>query len=318
VYEKRTILGVGGAFLIFVLVQLFYGGNPNAVPSKETFDVIAHRGVHVNWRKGTYDRETGCEAQHIHEPSHEYIENTLESIRAAFDMGATIVEIDIRRTSDNQLVVFHDWMLECRTNGEGDVSDHALEYLKTLDIGYGYTYDRGQTYPFRGKGIGLIPTLDEVLQEFPNQRFLIDHKDGSMETAQLLVELVETLPEEQQALLYYWGPEEVYEYVHREIPAITRLLANRPVAKRCLFPYVATLGLAGFPEDCRGEGLGLPAQYVRLVWGWPYRLLRKASRAGVRFYVLVDTEEDARAISGIPVDGIVTDYIEVVGPYCDQ
>ncbi|MBN1309972.1 MAG: hypothetical protein JXB30_01045 [Anaerolineae bacterium] len=287
-------------------------------PPKDGFDVVAHRGAHVNWEKGTYDLATGCEAQHIYEPTHGYIENTLASMQAAFDMGATIIEIDIRRTSDDHLIIFHDWMLECRTDGEGELGEHTLEELKSLDIGYGYTPDGGQTYPFRGKGVGLMPTLDEVLRAFPNGSFWLDHKDGTMETAALLVDAIGELPQEQQERLYYWGPEEVYDYVHSEVPAVTRLLANRPLTKRCFFPYLLTFGLAGFPEECRGEGIGLPAQYLRLAWGWPYRFLRSASQAGVRFYVIVDSEDDAAKVLGLPIDGITTDYIEVVGPYFDE
>lgn len=313
--KKQILFAAIALGITFVLIQLFYGGQPSIVPPKDTFDVVAHRGVHVNWQKGAYDRATGCEAQHIYEPTHDYIENTLESIGAAFDMGATIVEIDIRQTSDGELVIFHDWMLECRTDGEGEVSEHTLAYLQSLDIGYGYTYDGGQTFPFRGRGVGLMTTLGEVLQEFPDGSFLIDHKDGSMESAALFLDVIKQVPPEQQARLYYWGPEEVYAYVHSEAPAVTRLLANRPLTKRCFAPYILTFGLGGFPEECRGEGLGLPAQYVRLAWGWPYRFRKATSRAGVRFYVIVDTEENAAAISGIPVDGIITDYIEVVGPY---
>jgi len=37
--------------------------------------------------------------------------------------------------------------------------------------------------------------------------------------------------------------------------------------------------------------------------------------AGARFYLMVDTEKDAQAFSDIPVDGIVTDYVEMVGKY---
>ena len=40
--------------------------------------------------------------------------------------------------------------------------------------------------------------------------------------------------------------------------------------------------------------------------------------AEARFYLMVDTEEDARAYSDIPVDGIITDYIEIVGKYYDD
>jgi len=44
----------------------------------------------------------GCEARKIIKITHHYIENTVESIQAAFDHGATIVEIDIRPTKDNR------------------------------------------------------------------------------------------------------------------------------------------------------------------------------------------------------------------------
>ena len=315
---KKPLLFTIALLAGLVLFQMLYGGSADAVPSKDRFDVVAHRGVHTNWKKGTYDRGTGCEARHIITPTHEYIENTLESIGAAFEMGATIVEIDIRRTRDDELVIFHDHALACRTDGQGEISDHPLAYLQGLDIGYGYTHDDGRTYPFRGKGVGRMPTLVEVLQTFPDEKFWIDHKDGSMETAALLIDIVGSLPAEQQELLYYWGPEETYEAVQREIPAVTRLVGIRPQVKACMLPYLLTLGLVGFPEECQGLGIGLTPETTRLAWGWPYRFLQDVEEAGARFYLMLDTEEDARAFSDIPVDGIITDHIEIVGQYYDD
>ena len=161
------------AILFFVLclsITVFVLNRVAVTPAKRAdFEIIAHRGVHQDYTgsaKGIRLNKaylTECTATRIHKPTHNYLENTVESIQAAFDHGATIVEIDIRPTKDNQLIVFHDWMLECRTNGQGNVIDHTVDYLKTLDIGYGYTYD-GKTYPFRGKGIGKIRTL---LTEMP-------------------------------------------------------------------------------------------------------------------------------------------------------
>jgi len=312
--KKRYWLLIPAVVTAFILFQAFFGGWPSMVPPKDHFDVIAHRGVHVNWIEGSYDLATGCEATHIVEPTHDYIENTIESIGAAFDLGATVVEIDIRQTADDRLVIFHDGALECRTDGEGLIRDHTVEYLQSLDIGYGYTADGGETYPFRGRGVGLMPTLEEVLEAYPDRRFWIDHKDGDMESAALLVEVIKQLPADQQARITYWGPENIYEYVHAEVPAVTRLIANRPLTKRCFFPYMLTFGLGGFPDECSGEGLGIPFAYRRLGWGWPYRFLRTVDRNDLRFYVLADTVEEAAAVSDLPIDGIITEYIEVVGP----
>lgn len=312
---KKIILCVIVCFVIFTGFQYFYPGCRKTVSSPSGFEIIAHRGIHVNWEKGTYDALTGCEAVHIYEPTHAYIENTIESIGAAFDMGATIVEIDIRSTSDGNLMVFHDWMLECRTNGMGKLADHPVSYLKTLDIGYGYTHDNGKTYPFRGKGVGKMPTLAEVLQAFPDRRFLIDHKDGSLETAELLVNILKTLPYSQPERLTYWGPEKSLAYIHKELPAIKRLICTRGQMKRWFKRYLLTFGLAGFPEESRGLVLGMPPKYRRLVWGWPYRFLNRVHDAGAKFYLMIDSEAEAKKFADFPCDGIITDYIEIVGKH---
>jgi glycerophosphoryl diester phosphodiesterase len=303
------------ALLAVAAVQYFRRGRPADVPPRERVEVVAHRGLHVNWQKGAYDVATGCEAVHIYEPAHESIENTLAAIGAAFELGATIVEIDIRRSADDHLVVFHDYQLECRTNGTGQVGDHPLAYLQALDIGYGCTHDGGQTYPLRGKGIGLMPTLPEVLAAFPDRRFLIDHKDGSPETAALLVAVLQELPESQLEGIYYWGPEETYAFVHGQLPPVTRLFATRGQVRDWVQTYLLTLGFSGFPAESRGLAMGAPPEYLKYLWGWPYRFLQKVSRAGASFYLMVDTAEDAQKYRDLPVDGIVTDYIEVVGPY---
>ncbi len=59
-----------------------------------------------------------------------------------------MVEIDVRQSSDGEVVVFHDATLDRTTNGTGLVKDKTLLELKKLDTGHGET----------------IPTLSEVLK----------------------------------------------------------------------------------------------------------------------------------------------------------
>src|SRR5690606_31133002 len=89
-------------------------------------------------------------------------------------------------TTDGEFAVFHDWTLDCRTEGTGTTREHPMSYLKTLDIGYGYTPDNGKTYPFRGRGVGQMPTLEEVFRAFPGRQFLINIKSSDVEEADLL------------------------------------------------------------------------------------------------------------------------------------
>ncbi len=62
-------------------------------------------------------------------------ENTLESIELAARMGCNIVEVDIRRTLDGQLVLNHDGYLERLTSGMGNVELTSYDELHLLDTG---------------------------------------------------------------------------------------------------------------------------------------------------------------------------------------
>ncbi len=89
-----------------------------------------------------------------------------------------MVELDVQPTIDGAFVVFHDWTLDCRADGHGVTREHSMPELRRLDAGYGYTADGGKTFPFRGKGVGLIPSLADVLSAFPHRRLLINVKSN--------------------------------------------------------------------------------------------------------------------------------------------
>ena len=109
--------------------------------------LIAHRGVyHLYDKRAAVGRDT-CTAAFAYPPEHEVFENTPESMRWAVGLGANMVEIDVAPTRDGKMVLFHDWTVDCRTDGQGDTRDLTLAELKTLDIGYGYTADGGKTFP---------------------------------------------------------------------------------------------------------------------------------------------------------------------------
>ena len=129
-------------FLIFLilLVAFMYLNNTSLfmkVSNEEPF-LLAHRGMAQTFPMEGIQGDT-CTAEIIYEPKHPYLENTIPSMEAAFAAGADIVELDIQPTTDGEFAVFHDWTLECRTNGEGVTREYSMTELKRLDIGYGYT-----------------------------------------------------------------------------------------------------------------------------------------------------------------------------------
>jgi glycerophosphoryl diester phosphodiesterase len=310
----KILLIVFVILIIFAGFQYFYPGNSKGISSGD-FEIIAHRGAHVMWKQGEYDLATGCESTHIYEPTEEqtYVENTIESIGKAFELGATIVEIDIRQSKDGVLMINHEENLECKTNGQGKIYDYTVEELKKLDVGYGFTYDNGKTYPFRGKGVGKMPTLQEVLEEFPDKKFLIDHKDRTKETADLLIDLLKGLETEQRRNIYYWGSKEIGDYIKGEVPEVNRLLANRSEMKSCIVKYIASFGILGFGEECSGLAVGMTKQYSKYMWGWPFNFIKKAQENNSLVYLMVDTPEEIKWAKNLPVSGIITDHIETVG-----
>lgn len=62
-------------------------------------------------------------------------ENTLESLELAARMGCNVVEVDVRRTLDGQLVLNHDDYLERLTSGMGNVELTSYDELNLLDTG---------------------------------------------------------------------------------------------------------------------------------------------------------------------------------------
>src|ERR1700753_3784411 len=62
-------------------------------------------------------------------------ENTLESLQQAALLGCNVVEIDLRRTLDGEIVLNHDGLLDRLTNGYGDVEQTNFAELELLDAG---------------------------------------------------------------------------------------------------------------------------------------------------------------------------------------
>lgn len=102
-------------------------------------------------------------------------ENTLAAFQTGAQYGAQALELDIQLTSDNEIVVIHDPVVDRTTNGTGSVASFTYAELRQLDAGYRFTPDQGQTFPFRDQGI-TIPALREVFDQFPSLRINIDLK----------------------------------------------------------------------------------------------------------------------------------------------
>jgi glycerophosphoryl diester phosphodiesterase len=245
--------------------------------------LLAHRGIAQTFDPTGVTTAT-CTATRIHPPTHPYLENTIDSIAAAIDHGADVVEIDVHPTKDGEFIVFHDWRLECRTNGSGVTREQTLAYLKSLDIGFGYTSDGGRSFPFRGKAVGQMPSLREVLAAFPEQPLLINIKSNDAQEGALLSAFLNGLPEGRKTLIAVYGGKKPVAVVRERVAGV--LTMSRDSLRSCLIGSVLT-GWAGvLPKSCERTLVLVPSNYSGWLWGWPDRFIGRMRSVGSAVFVL--------------------------------
>ena len=122
-------------------------------------------------------------------------ENTLAAFRKALEIGAVAVELDVRLTADDHLVIMHDDTVNRTTGGTGLVAEMSLEQVRRLRVG-------GEP----------VPTLREALEAVtPRGEAMLDLKvSGPPERRRELVEkttaVIEDLrcAESARFLMYDW------------------------------------------------------------------------------------------------------------------
>jgi glycerophosphoryl diester phosphodiesterase len=309
------------AIVVFAAFAWLNNTSLFSTPSGGRPVLLAHRGLHQTFPPEGVQNDT-CTATRINPPEHEYIENTIASMQAAFAAGADVVEFDVHPTTDGQFAVFHDWTLDCRTEGHGRTRDHAMSDLKKLDVGYGYSADGGKTFPLRGKGVGLMPTLDEVLARFPDKRFLINVKSNDPSEGEKLAAYLAKLAPEARARLMVYGGTAPVELVRDKLPDVA--IGSGTSLKSCLIRYML-LGWSGHvPEACREGMMFVPLNIAPWLWGWPHKFQQRMDDAGVQMFVLGpydgalgtagvdDLEQYAKLPKGF-TGGIWTNRIDRIG-----
>jgi len=280
----RTSLVIAAAIVLVAASVWFNNSSVLHGPAPDAkVQVLAHRGVYQTFPTESLDNDT-CTATLIAPPRHPFLENTLASMRAAFDSGADVVELDVHLTPDGKFAVFHDWTLDCRTDGTGVTELTPFSLLKTLDIGYGYTADGGKSFPFRGKGKGLMPELTEVFEAFPDRKFLVNYKSRRAEEGAALAALLAARPEFRASVYGVYGGSEPTRAAIGAIPHLRGY--DGQSLKACIVRYAA-LGWSGYvPAACRNTILALPVNVAPWMWGWPHRFVARMQAHGTDVILL--------------------------------
>lgn len=245
--------------------------------------LIAHRGIAQQFPRAGVDNDT-CTATRIETPIHDRLENTARSIEDAPNQGADMVEVDIAPTKDGKIVLFHDWTLDCRTDGQGPTRDKTLAELQALDIGHGYSADGGKTFPFRGQRTYAMPTLEEGLQASPHVPLMFNFKSKNPAEADLLAAALKAVGRDVDRIGdAFYGAQGPVTRIRQHFPKAWAWSKEEVTA--CTKGYMVKGWVGIVPEECRDRTFVIPLNYQWMVPGWPNRALARFKASNTRVIV---------------------------------
>ena len=223
-------------------------------------------------------------------------ENSLAAFQAAVDLGYRYVETDVHATRDGTLIAFHDDRLDRVTDRSGVIGELPWRVVRQARIG----------------GTQQIPTLDAVLECWPDLRVNIDCKSAA--AAAPLAETIERHAAHDRVC--------VASFSDARRRAVLRRLSG-PVATSGGRSVIARFVLGGRTPTRSGVPLGVNAlrdvDCLQVpVSAGRIRILsadsvRRAHRVGVQIHVwTIDAAEQMHALLDLGVDGIMTDRADTL------
>ncbi len=239
----------------------------------QALSIIAHRGA-------SYDAP----------------ENTLASIRLAWQQDADAAEIDVHLSRDGEIVVIHDHDT-CRTTGfSGKVASQLLGELKELDVG---AWKGNQ---FTGE---RIPTLDEVLAVLPTEkRLVIEIKSGGGAVATALQTSLDRSDVRLEQISFISFDLDLLKATKAVLPEVEVLWLHDSPREKDAAERIAQLErLIHICRQQKFDGLNIN-------WGWPIdkRVVQHVKNAELKLYAWTVNDCDvARQLMEAGIDGITTD-----------
>ncbi len=229
-------------------------------------------------------------------------ENTLHAFRHAVSLGYRYLETDVHATRDGVLLAFHDKLLDRVTDLTGRLSEVTAEHVATARIG----------------GAHAVPTLAELLEEFPDCRFNIDLKAPT--AVQPLAELVRRTGCAERVCVGSFSDGRIREFRDATEGKVATAAGPREVA----------LVLSRIPTRLLRRTLRHGPRVLQVPWHhrrWPItvvspRFVRRAHTAGLHVHVWtgearsrwasIDDQESLETLLDLGVDGVIADRTDVL------
>lgn len=219
------------------------------------------------------------------------------SIDNAFELGADVVEIDLRLTKDRELIIFHDKNLECDSNMAGEVKHYNVSELVSgfLD---------------KKKEFSII-SFEDILKKFPKKSFLINPKDRHFDEIQAISNIVRKYKGKRK--IYMWGSEKTYTELKSQGAKLSGFIQNHWQSERCLSKVRQQVWPFYFPKVCHNQIITLEDSRDYLIWGGLRNFIKLATKnnSKVYFYVpKITTVDRLQWLINIGLHGLIISDIE--------
>jgi glycerophosphoryl diester phosphodiesterase len=207
-------------------------------------------------------------------------ENTLAGIRAALEIGADAIEVDVQGSADGVPVLMHDFTLDRTTSGSGDLALLTLDQLQALDAG-------GEP----------VPTFAQALALTRGRALLVaEIKRPGCEEA--MVDVIRDTGALDDVMAWSFLP-----------PALEAMRQAEPrIAGSLLLPPQSMGNWPSMRELALRLGLQAVSVFHRSL---DAGVIAKAKRSGLTVYAwTADAEDDIQRLIGLGADGIVSNYPE--------
>lgn len=192
-------------------------------------------------------------------------ENSLQAIKNCMAMGGDMVEIDLKKTKDGQLILLHDKTIDRTTTGKGNPEDYTLAELRQFRLrnGAGHKTDH------------VIPTFEEVMTLCKGKILVnVDKGYDYFKDAYAILEKTGTV---QQCIMKAGLP---YEQVRKE---------NGEVLEKMIFMPVINLHKDGAETIIDGYMKNLKPVAYELVFDNDgeevQRLIKKVRDSGAKIFI---------------------------------
>lgn len=223
-------------------------------------------------------------------------ENTLHAFRHAMALGYHYLETDVHTTSDGVLVAFHDESLDRVTDSVGLLAQLTAEQVSLARI----------------RAEHPVPTMAELLEEFPTCRFNIDLKSpGSVAS---LAGLIDRTSAHDRVCVGSFSRSRIREFRRATGGRVATAASPAEVVQVRYRVPVRRSGAAVLQVPWRHARRRLSVTTPAFV--------RRAHRAGLHVHVwtgeessqwvAIDDPESLHTLLDMGVDGVITDRTDVL------